>query len=71
MRIYSLLLLIPMALLHAQTPSRTLDGDIVDSVTCAPIDLASAKAIQLQAGQQVRSAGADIRRWTGSQCRNR
>jgi hypothetical protein len=43
MRIYSLLLLGPMALLHAQPPSRTLDGYIVDSVTGAPVASARVK----------------------------
>jgi hypothetical protein len=47
MRICSFLLLFPIAVLLAQTPRRTLDGDVIDSVTGAPV--ASAR-VKLTAG---------------------
>ncbi|HEX3744344.1 MAG TPA: carboxypeptidase-like regulatory domain-containing protein [Bryobacteraceae bacterium] len=43
MRIFPLLLLVPMALLYAQKASHTLDGDIIDSITGAPVASARVK----------------------------
>jgi hypothetical protein len=58
MRNCSFLLLLPIAVLHAQTPGRTLDGDVIDSVTGAPVASARVKLAAGNSDPMYRTADA-------------
>jgi hypothetical protein len=58
MRICSFLLLFPIAVLHAQPTGRTLDGDVTDSVTGAPVASARVKLAAANSEPMYRTADA-------------
>jgi hypothetical protein len=58
MRISSFLLLFPIAALLAQTPGRRLDGDVIDSVTGAPVPSARVKLAAGNSDAMYRTADA-------------
>jgi hypothetical protein len=56
MRIRSFLLFFPIVVLLAQRPERTLDGDVIDSVTGAPVAAARVKLAAGNADPMYRTA---------------